>query len=272
MSRLIEASDGECGPGDPVVFDPKGFVAESLGRLKGMASEFELTREECTEELCSQFQSIFCCQNYISWYHFAMSNTVAIYARTSPDCTASAEAQIERLKTVAAKQGWSVSRVFIDRPMPVQKGREKRPGETALLEAIRSGGVAKVMVWSIDRVGRTLVDLVRFLETCRTVGVTLWLDDRKLDTATANGMSLFDLSGMLAYHLRQMRRDRILRGQAAVKGLVRFGRPPIPVTKAAAARHGLASGKGVSEVARLAGISASAASRLKKSGLFPGAM
>lgn len=196
-----------------------------------------------------------------------MSHSVAIYARASPDCPASAEAQTEHLKTVAADQGWLVSRVFIDRPMLVQKGRERRPGETALLEAIRSGKVAKVIVWSIDRVGRTLVDLVNFMEACRTAAVTLWLDDQKLDTATANGMSLFDLSGMLAYHLRQMRRDRILRGQAAVKGLVRFGRPPIPVTKAEAARRGLASGKGVREVARLAGISASAASRLK-SGLF----
>jgi hypothetical protein len=41
MSLLIEASVGECGPGDPVVFDPKEFVAESLGGLKGIASDFE---------------------------------------------------------------------------------------------------------------------------------------------------------------------------------------------------------------------------------------
>jgi hypothetical protein len=60
-----------------------------------------------------------------------------------------------------------------------------------------------------------------------------------------------------------MRRDKILRGQTAVRGLVRFGRPPIPKAKVEMAKQELTAGKGVREVARLAGISASAASRLK---------
>jgi hypothetical protein len=66
------------------------------------------------------------------------------------------------------------------------------------------------------------------------------------------------------YQLRQNRRDRILRGQAAARAAsIRFGRPPIPVTKVEKAKAGLAAGKGVREVARLAGISAASVSRLK---------
>jgi DNA invertase Pin-like site-specific DNA recombinase len=76
-------------------------------------------------------------------------------------------------------------------------------------------------------------------------------------------MALFELASIMAYHLRQSRRDRILRGQAAVRGLVRFGRPPIPTTKVEKARHALASGKSVRQVARLAGISAASVSRMK---------
>ena len=187
-----------------------------------------------------------------------------IYARTSPDCLVTAEDQIDHLKTVAADHGWTVTNVFTDRPMPVKKGREKRPGEVALLDTIRAGGVQKVLLWNIDRVGRSLDELVNFVETCRAAGVGLYLHQQKLDTAGSNGMSLFDVAGMMAFHLRQSRRDRILRGQAAARAAsVRFGRPPIVASKVERAKQALAVGKLVREVARLAGISAASVSRLK---------
>ena len=122
-------------------------------------------------------QPIFCCQNYISWYHCSMSYNAAIYARTSPDCTLPAEDQIEHLKGVAAVYGWIVCRVLVDRPATVKKDR--RPGEMALLQAIRDGDVDKVLLWSIDRLGRSLVDLVSFMETCRTAGTAFICMSRK---------------------------------------------------------------------------------------------
>jgi DNA invertase Pin-like site-specific DNA recombinase len=192
-----------------------------------------------------------------------MTIIAAIYARTSPECLLSADVQIERLKTVAADHGWTVSKVFIDRPATVKKDR--RSGEAALLGAIRSGDVEKVLLWSIDRIGRSLVELVSFLETCRTAEVTLWLDEQKLSTDNENGPSLFDLSGMLAFHLRQMRRDRIMRGQAAVRGVVRFGRPPISATRVEKAKHELTNGKSLRQVARLVGISPASVSRIQTS-------
>lgn len=61
-------------------------------------------------------------------------------------------------------------------------------------------------------------------------------------------MTLFDLSAMVALHIRQCRRDRILRGQAAARSLsIRFGRPPISVAKVEKAKAFLATGKGVRE-------------------------
>jgi DNA invertase Pin-like site-specific DNA recombinase len=195
-----------------------------------------------------------------------MPINAVIYARTSAECPVAAEDQIEHLKAVADQHGWTVTKVFCDRLMPVRKGREKRPGETALLDAIRAGGVQKVLMFGIDRVGRSLDELVRFLETCRVAGVGLHLHDQGLDTSTSNGLPLFDLAGMMAFHLRQSRRDRILRGQAAARAAsVRFGRPPIPGAKVEKAKLGLMAGKGVREVSRLAGISAASVSRLKAS-------
>jgi DNA invertase Pin-like site-specific DNA recombinase len=195
-----------------------------------------------------------------------MTSCIAIYARTSPDCPISAEDQVERLRTVATERGWPVAQVFVDRPTTVRKGLERRPGEAALLDAIRSGTIDKVLVFGIDRVGRSLIELVNFLETCRTAGVSVWLDDQGIDTGASHAMALFDLSTMMALHLRQSRRDRILRGQAAARSLkIRFGRPPLGQAQVDKAKRELSAGKGVRHAARVAGISAASASRLKAS-------
>jgi DNA invertase Pin-like site-specific DNA recombinase len=190
----------------------------------------------------------------------------AIYARTSPDCPLSLEEQIERLRTVAAERGWTVGHVFSDRPTTIRKGQDRRPGELALIEAIRSGAIDRVLVSSIDRIGKSLVELVGFMENCRLHDVSLWVEEQRLDTATSNGMSLFDLSTMMASHLRQSRRDHILRGQAAARSLsIRFGRPPLTKPKVEKAKQFLTAGKGVREIARLAGISPASVSRIKTS-------
>ena len=195
-----------------------------------------------------------------------MAINAVIYARSSADCSASVEEQVACLQAVAATHGWMVAEIFIDRPMPIKRGREQRPNEMALLTAIRSGGVDMVLMFSIDRPGRSLAELVAFLETCRTVDAEIYVHDRQINTATSNGLSLFEMAAMMAHHLRQSHRNRILRGQAAARiANVRFGRPPISQAKMERAEALLATGKSLREVARLAGISSSAVGRLKNS-------
>ena len=87
----------------------------------------------------------------------------AIYGRSSPDYSLTADQQIDSLRAVADGQGWIVKRVFTDRPTSVQKGLDRRPGEAALIDAIRSREIDRVCIHSICRVGRTLADLVSIL-------------------------------------------------------------------------------------------------------------
>jgi DNA invertase Pin-like site-specific DNA recombinase len=174
----------------------------------------------------------------------------------------SADEQIERLTTIALERRWTVANVFTDRPATLKKDR--RPGEMALIEAIRSDAIDKVLIWSVCRLGKSLTDLVVFMEMCRVAGVAVYLHEQGLDSAVSNGLPIFDVVAMMALHLRQSRRDRILRGQAAARSLsIRFGRPPIAKAKTEKARIALAAGKGVRQVARLAGISPASVSRLK---------
>jgi DNA invertase Pin-like site-specific DNA recombinase len=196
-----------------------------------------------------------------------MTVRAAIYARTSPDCPLSADEQIERLTTIAGERGWTVVKAFTDRPTTVRKGMDRRSGEVALLDAVRSGAIDKVLLWSLCRLGKSLTDLVAFMDMCRVAGVAVYLHEQGVDSAVSNGLPIFDVVTMLVHHVHQSRRDRILRGQAAARSLsIRFGRPPIPTAKVEKAKHLLAMGKGVREVARLAGgISPSSVSRIAAS-------
>jgi DNA invertase Pin-like site-specific DNA recombinase len=190
-----------------------------------------------------------------------MTIRVAIYARTSSDCPLSADDQIERLQAIADQRGWAVVHIFTDRPTSVRKGQDRRPGEGALIDLIRRGAIDRVLIWSVCRLGKSLTDLVAFMETCRCSGVSMHLHEQD----TVASQALFDMGTLLAFHIRQSRRDRILRGQAAARSLsIRFGRPPIAKAKVERARIALAAGKGVRQAARLAGISAASVSRLKK--------
>ena len=195
-----------------------------------------------------------------------MTIHVTIYARSSPDCPLPVDKQIERLKCDAAEHRWTVEHVFADRPTTVRKGQDRRPGEQALVQAIRGGGIDRVLIRSIDRIGKSLTDLVGFLETCHSAGVAVYLDQERIDSAETNGLTLFDLSTMMASHLRQSRRDRILSGQTAARSLsIRFGRPPIAKPKVEKAKQFLAAGKGVREIARMTGISPASVCRIKTS-------
>ena len=190
-----------------------------------------------------------------------MTTTTAIYARSSPNCPLNANEQTDRLREIACERGWTVAHVFTEK-----NRKDRRPGELALINAIQSQSIEQVLIWSVCRIGKSLVELIRILENCRANGVSLWVDQQKLDTAMSNGLSLFDLTSMMALHLRQSRRDKILRGQSAARALsIRFGRPPIPKPKVEKAKQFLAAGKGVRQVAKMAGISAASVSRIKTS-------
>ena len=120
-------------------------------------------------------------------------------------------------------------------------------------------------MYSIDRLGRSLVDLVACMDVCRARGVGLYLHEQNLDTATSNGLSLFDFAGMMTLHLRQSRRDTNSPwsgcGTCSISSLWPPSNPGRQGREKA--KQGLAAGKGVRQVARLAGISAASVSRIK---------
>ncbi len=152
---------------------------------------------------------------------------VAVYARVSTDGQ-TVDNQLAELRLVAARHGWDVVATYLDEGVSGAKGREKRPGFDALHKAIARREVDIVAAWSVDRLGRSLQDLVAFLGELHGKDVDLYLHVQGLDTSTPAGRAMFGMLGVFAEFERSMIQERVRAGlaRARAKGK-RLGRPPV---------------------------------------------
>ncbi len=100
----------------------------------------------------------------------------AIYARVSTTNGQTPENQLAELRKAARRMGWKVVEEYVDHGISGAKGRDKRPAYDALCKAATRKEFDVVMAWSVDRLGRSLQDLVQFLGELHAKGVDLYLD------------------------------------------------------------------------------------------------
>jgi DNA invertase Pin-like site-specific DNA recombinase len=122
-----------------------------------------------------------------------------------------------------------------------------------------------VMAWAIDRLGRSLSDLLDTIQHLEACGVDLYLDQQAIDTTTPMGKLVFQLTGAFAEFERTMIRQRIKAGlRRAVAQGVKLGRPKIDSATERSVRKQLAKGVGILKVARSLGIGTGAVHRISK--------
>ncbi|QRE78334.1 recombinase family protein [Methylobacterium aquaticum] len=103
--------------------------------------------------------------------------------------------------------------------------RDDRPGLKACLTYLKAGDT--LVVWKLDRLGRSLPHLLEVMGDLRKRGVAFRSLTEAMDTATPHGELLFSLFGALAQFERQLTRERVIAGLAAAKRRGRRGgRPP----------------------------------------------
>ena len=135
------------------------------------------------------------------------------------------------------------------------------------------------MAWAIDRLGRSLIDLLGTIQHLEAVGVALYLDQQSIDTTTPAGKLLFQMTGAFAEFGRSMIRQRVRAGLSVIKeklardgkfvskaGKVRrkLGRPGAEPDKIALARRELAKGVGIGKVVREVGLGVGTVHRLER--------
>jgi len=121
----------------------------------------------------------------------------ALYVRVSTDHQ-SVENQVRELRQVAERRGWQVAEVYRDAGVGGAMGRDQRSGLDTLLKDAGRRKFDVVMAWAIDRLGRSLVDLLGTIQHLEAVGVDLYLDQQSIDTTTPAGKLLFRMTGAFA--------------------------------------------------------------------------
>ena len=175
--------------------------------------------------------------------------------------------QERELREVAGRMGCEIVKVYKDHGISGAKGREKRPAFDALCRDATKRQFDVVMAWSVDRLGRSLQDLVGFLSELHSLRIDLFLHQQGLDTTTPGGKAMFQMMGVFAEFERTMIQERVRAGLARAKSEgKRLGRPPIPAKLEDAIRAALAEpGRpGVRKIAERFGVDPSTVQRISR--------
>ena len=188
---------------------------------------------------------------------------VALYVRVSTDGQ-TVENQRRDLKASAKRHGWLIVETFDDNGVSGAKSRDERPAMRRLMEGVARKDFDMVAAWSVDRLGRSLQDLVGFLGELQAKGVDLFLHKQGLDTSTPAGKAMFQMLGVFSEFERAMIQERVRAGLARAKAQgKKLGRPPVAPDVEKAIRKSLAAGNGILKTAATVGVGSSTVQRVK---------
>jgi DNA invertase Pin-like site-specific DNA recombinase len=187
---------------------------------------------------------------------------VALYVRVSTDGQTT-ENQRRELAAVAERHGWDIVQTFADEGISGAKGRDQRPGFDALCKGVARRDFDMVAAWSVDRLGRSLQDLIGFLGELHGKHVDMYLHQQGLDTSTPAGRAMFQMLGVFAEFERAMIRERVNAGLARARAQGKtLGRPVERHQHRRKVIHERTKGKGVRKIATELGIGVGTVKRI----------
>jgi DNA invertase Pin-like site-specific DNA recombinase len=193
-----------------------------------------------------------------------MDKRAAIYVRVSTD-KQTIENQLRELRQIAERRGWEVVHEYRDAGISGAKSREARPGLDQMLKDAQRRQFDVVMAWAIDRLGRSLIDLLSTIQALEACGVDLYLDQQSIDTTTPAGRLMFQITGAFAEFERSIIRRRVLAGRkrAVEKGSI-LGRPKISAELERRIQAQLRAGKGILATAKELGVGTGTVHRIAR--------
>jgi DNA invertase Pin-like site-specific DNA recombinase len=193
-----------------------------------------------------------------------MPKRAVIYTRVSTD-KQTTDNQLRELKQVIKRHGWELIQTYQDKGVSGTKGRSERPQFDELLKAVIRKEFDIVLSWSVDRLGRSLQDLIGFLNELNSKNIDLYLHQQGVDTSTPSGKALFQMMGVFAEFESSMIKERVKAGLARAKaeGKV-LGRPKIPIKQELRIKMLRGTGMGIRKVATEVGVGVSVVQRIDK--------
>ncbi|TCG04082.1 hypothetical protein BZM27_43460 [Paraburkholderia steynii] len=183
----------------------------------------------------------------------------ALYARVSTRDQQTLPMQLAEMREYAARRGWTVVLEVED----VASGARLRPRREELIKAARRRTIDLIMVWRLDRWGRSLLDLITTLQELLSLGVGFVSLSDALDMTTPGGRALAGMLGVFAEFERDILRERVKAGiaHARLQGKP-HGRPPTVMSHAPEMRALYAQGVSKREIARRLNVSRTSVRRL----------
>jgi len=173
--------------------------------------------------------------------------------------------QERELRAVAERMGCDIVKVYKDHGVSGAKGRDKRPQFDAMCKDAARRQFDMVMAWSVDRLGRSLQDLVGFLSDIHALKIDLYLHQQGIDTATPVGKAMFQMMGVFAEFERAMIQERVRAGLARARDEGKIlGRPKIDAGIETAIRKALKKGdRGMRKIAADLNVGVGTVQRIK---------
>ena len=208
----------------------------------------------------------------------AKAMRAALYLRVSTD-DQTVDNQRRELEAAAVVRGWTVTAVYADEGISGAKGREGRPQLDLMLKDAVRRRFDVVMVWAVDRLGRSLPDLIASMQELHGAKVDLFMLQQGIDTTTPGGKAMFGMLGVFGGFERSMIQARVKSGMARAKaeqaeGKVRIGadgrrkqaigRPKVTPEIEKAIRARLADGAGILKIAGELGVGSGTVQRVRR--------
>jgi putative DNA-invertase from lambdoid prophage Rac len=172
---------------------------------------------------------------------------VGLYARVSTQDQKTLSMQLRALRTYVRQRGWTIGPQIKD----VGSGASDRPQREQLMQAARRREVDAILVWRLDRWGRSLTDLVLTLKELSELGVGFISVTEALDLTTPTGRAVAGLLAVFAEFEREILRERVKAGIAQARQEGRpHGRPPTARRQARRIKRLYARGVSKAEIAR----------------------
>ncbi|MDR3409511.1 MAG: recombinase family protein [Formivibrio sp.] len=154
------------------------------------------------------------------------TSKTAIYVRVSTNNgSQTTDSQLNEVKKYCELRGWTETEVFEDH---VSGGKASRPALDRMVKLMRSGMLARVVCWKLDRLGRSLTHLALVLDEMTNLQVALICSSQGIDTSNGNPVGKFQLGVLMAVaeFERAIIKERVNAGIAAARNRgVRLGRP-----------------------------------------------